>query len=95
MDSEAARARAELSDEISKWTVGWGIVGMALFPFALPFVILTGVALLPLLVPLLALGLLAGVLALPVMLFRKLGRSVARFRRSRGGRRPAEPATGI
>ena len=94
MDSEAARARAELSDEISKWTVGWGIVGMALFPFALPIVILTGVALLPLIVPLLALALLAGVLALPVMLLRKLGRSAARLRRRRGGRRPAEPSSG-
>jgi hypothetical protein len=94
MDSEAARARAELSDEISKWTVGWGVVGTALFPFALPIVILTAVALLPLLVPLLALALLAGVLALPVLLVRKLGRSVARLGRSRGGRRPGEPATG-
>jgi hypothetical protein len=93
MDSEVARARAELSDEISKWTVGWGVVGTALFPFALPIVILTAVALLPLLVPLLALALLAGALALPVILFRKLGRSVARLRRPRGGRGPAEPSS--
>jgi hypothetical protein len=93
MDSEAARTRAEVSDEISKWTVGWGVVGMALFPLALPIVILTGVALLPLLVPLLALGLLAGVLALPIMLIRKLGHSATRLRRRRGSRRPAEPSS--
>jgi hypothetical protein len=98
MDSQAARARAELSDEISKWTVGWGVVGMALFPFALPIVVLTAVALLPLLVPLLALGLLAGVVTLPIIVIRKLVRSATRLTRPHGRRGPGEtssrPATG-
>jgi membrane protein implicated in regulation of membrane protease activity len=67
-----ARRRAELTDEVSKWTVGAGIITVALFPLAIPIVVLTAVALLPLLVPLAAIGLLAGVVALPVMVVRRL-----------------------
>ncbi len=52
MDSETARARAQAADEIWKWTVGAGILVMALAPLALPILILTLVALLPLAVPL-------------------------------------------
>ena len=47
MESETARARAEVGDEIWKWTVGGGILLMALAPLALPILILTLVALLP------------------------------------------------
>jgi hypothetical protein len=93
MDAESrARSRAEVVDEVSKWSVGGGILLMALFPLALPIVILTLVALLPLAVPLIAIGLLAGVVALPVMLIRKLGPSLRRLRPSRPRRRPPEPA---
>jgi Flp pilus assembly protein TadB len=75
MDSESkASKRAEVVDEASKWSVGLGVVGVALFPLAIPFLLLTAVALLPLLVPVLALGLIAGVVALPVMLVRRLAR---------------------
>ena len=56
MDSETARARAQAADEIWKWTVGAGILVMALAPLALPILILTLVALLPLAVPLIAAG---------------------------------------
>jgi hypothetical protein len=90
MESEAARARAQAADEIWKWTVGAGILVVALAPLALPILILTLVALLPLAVPLVVLGLLAGLIAVPVMLVRKLGRSVTGPRQRR--RRPAEPA---
>jgi hypothetical protein len=86
-----ARSRAEIVDEVSKWTVGPGIIGVALFPLALPIVILTAVALLPLIVPVLAAGLLAGAVAVPIVLIRKIGRSVGRLRRPRG-RTPAEPS---
>jgi hypothetical protein len=73
MNAEStARRRAEVTDEISKWTVGAGIITVALFPLAIPIVVLTAVALLPLLVPLAAIGLLAGVIAAPVMLVRRL-----------------------
>jgi hypothetical protein len=92
MESEAARSRAEALDEIWKWTVGGGILVMALAPLALPILILTLVALLPLAAPLLALGLIAGVVALPIILVRKLGHSVNGFRQRRRRRRPAEPA---
>jgi hypothetical protein len=90
MNSEAARSRAEVADEVSKWTVGGGIVLVALFPLALPILILTAVAVLPLLVPLLAAGVVVAVIALPILLFRKLGRPLLRLRPWR--RTPGEPA---
>ena len=81
MNAEStARRRAEATDEISKWTVGAGIITVALFPLEIPIVVLTAVALLPLLVPVAAIGLLAGVIAAPVMLVRRL--------RGRPGSRP-------
>jgi hypothetical protein len=99
MDAETrARSRAESLDEIWKWTVGGGILVMALAPLALPILILTLVALLPLAAPLLVVGLLAGVIALPVLLIRKVSRSVSGFGSRRRHRRPAErspkPITG-
>jgi hypothetical protein len=90
--------RAEIVDEASKWGVGAGILLMALAPLALPILILTLVAVLPLALPLLALGLVAAVLALPVMLVRKLGSSIGRGGRARrrhdAPERSPEPATG-
>jgi hypothetical protein len=84
MESEAARARAQNLDEIWKWTVGAGILLVALAPLALPILVLTLVALLPLALPLLAVALVAAIVAVPVMLLRKLGGSV----RSSGRRQP-------
>jgi Flp pilus assembly protein TadB len=73
MNAEStARSRAEAADEIWKWTVGLGILAVALFPLAIPIVVLTAVAILPLLVPLIAIGLVAGVIAAPVMVVRRL-----------------------
>ena len=89
MESEAARARAEVVDEVSKWGVGGGILLTALAPLALPIVILTLVALLPLAVPLLAFGLIAALVALPVVLIRKAASLVSRMSPPR--RRPAQP----
>jgi hypothetical protein len=90
MNSEAARSRAEIADEISKWTVGGGIILVALFPLTLPILILTAAAVLPLLVPLLAAGLVVGVIALPILLLRRLGRALGLLRPRR--RTPGEPA---
>ena len=87
-----ARARAESLDEVWKWTVGGGILLMALAPLALPILILTLVALLPLAAPLLVLGLVAGAVALPVLLIRKARRSVSGFGSRRRRRRPTKPA---
>jgi hypothetical protein len=91
MDAETrARNRAEVVTEVSKWTVGAGILMVALAPLALPIIILTIVAILPLALPLLAIGLLVAIVALPAMLIRKLGRSVSRRRRvAEPVRRPA------
>jgi uncharacterized membrane protein YgdD (TMEM256/DUF423 family) len=85
-ESKAYRTAAVV-DEVSKWSVGLGIVGVALFPLSIPFLILTAVALLPLLAPVLALGLIAGIVALPVILTRRLGRRRSRHR----GRREEAP----
>jgi hypothetical protein len=94
MESESARTRAQDLDEIWKWTVGAGILVVALAPLALPILILTIVALLPLAVPLLAVGLLAGVIALPVTFVRKIGRSVGGSRRRRHAEPAPKPVTG-
>ena len=71
-DESTARSRAEVADEISKWTVGGGIITMAIFPLAIPILALTAIALLPLVVPALVLGLLAGFVYLPIRLTRRL-----------------------
>jgi hypothetical protein len=69
---EKARRRAEVVDEVSKWTVGAGILVVALAPLAIPILVLTGVALLPLLVPLIPIGLIAGLIYLPIRLVRSI-----------------------
>jgi hypothetical protein len=66
--------RAELIDEVSKWGVGAGILAVALAPLAIPILVLTGVALLPLLVPVIPIALIAGLAYLPVRLVRGLRR---------------------
>jgi uncharacterized membrane protein YgcG len=77
-----AMKTAEVVDEISKWTVGLGIITVALFALSLPILLLTAAALVPLAVPLLAIGLVVGVVAVPVVLVRRL----VRWIRSLGGR---------
>jgi hypothetical protein len=54
--------------------VGGGIVTIALFPLALPILILTLIAVIPFLVPVLALGLLAIIVRLPIRMLRRLRR---------------------
>jgi hypothetical protein len=79
MNAEStAPSRAEIVDELSKWTVGLGIITLALFPLAVPILVLTAVATLPLLLPALALGLLLGGVALTYLLVRGLGRLAIR-----------------
>ena len=81
MNSEAKkRERNELIQEYSKWGVGAGILTVAVAPLAIPILVLTGVALLPLLVPLVPLALIAGLVYLPV-------KAVRRFRRRRASTR--------
>jgi membrane protein implicated in regulation of membrane protease activity len=90
----SAPSRQEIVDEVSKWGVGGGILLTALAPLSLPIVILTVVALLPLVAPLLVLGLLAGLVAVPVMVVRKVSRSLRPPRRRRGQPEPAAGTAG-
>jgi hypothetical protein len=79
-------SRSEVVDEISKWTVGLGVITIALFPLAIPFLILTSVAVIPLVVPVVAIALVAAVVAVPVLLLRGLGRRLsARVSSARAG----------
>jgi hypothetical protein len=75
---------ADLADEGSAWAVGGGIVTMALFPLALPLILLTAAAALPLVLIPLALGLLAAAVALPILLVRGLWRWTSRALRPDG-----------
>jgi hypothetical protein len=82
-----ARSRAQSLDEVWKWTVGAGILVVALAPLSLPILILTVIAVLPLAVPLLAMVLLVAAVAVPVLLLRKAGRSLRLITR-----RPVQPS---
>ena len=82
----------EMVDELSKWGVGLGILVVALAPLSIPMLVLTAVALLPLAVPVIALGLIGAMIAVPILLGRRL---VVRLRawsarRASGG--PAAPS---
>jgi hypothetical protein len=68
-------------DGASALLVGAGVITMALFPLALPIIVLTAVAVLPLLLLPLALGLVVAAVALPVLCVRALWRRVRASRR--------------
>src|SRR5215216_4915758 len=72
---------AELIDEFSKWGVGAGILVVALAPLAIPILVLTGVALLPLLLPAIPIALIAGLVYLPVRIVRSVRRRRRKLRR--------------
>jgi len=85
----------DVIDEVSKWTVGLGILTLALAPLAIPILALTAVALVPLVLPLVALALAAGFVAAPIMLIRSLVRRIAARRQTTTeGRVPAAPISG-
>lgn len=67
-------SRAEIADEAYKWTVGGGIITVALFPLALPIIALTAVAVLPLLLIVLVPALLVAAVAVPILLVRRVVR---------------------
>jgi Flp pilus assembly protein TadB len=73
-DKTNAPTPTELTDTLSDWAVGGGILTVALFPLALPILALTAVALVPLLVPVLAIGLVAAIVGLPVWVVRRIRR---------------------
>ena len=94
MDSESKRSQnAEFIEEFSKWGVGAGILTVALAPLAIPILVLTGVALLPLLVPLVPIGLIAGLIYLPIRLVRSIRNRRRPLRR--GGAAEEEVLVGV
>jgi hypothetical protein len=78
---------ADLADVASAWAVGGGIITMALFPLALPILLLTAGAVIPLVLLGLAVALVVGVVAGPLLLLRR----VRRRSRFPAARRVAEP----
>src|SRR5829696_10574572 len=81
--------RAEVVDEVSKWGVGLGVVLVALFPLSIPILLLTAVALLPLAVPLIAVA----ILAVPIVLGRRLVARLIAWNARRRSAAPTGPST--
>jgi hypothetical protein len=77
---------SDLAHEVSTWAVGGGIVATALFPLAIPILALTAVAVLPLLLPVVAVGVAVALVALPVLAVR----AAVRWTRKALGRTTAE-----
>jgi hypothetical protein len=71
-------SRAEIVEEVSKWTVGGGVITLALFPLAVPILVLTAVAVLPLVLIPLAGALAAALVVVPVLLVLAMGRRAVR-----------------
>jgi hypothetical protein len=88
MSTRATRVTAaELADEAPSWAVGGGIITMALFPLALPLILLTAAAAIPLLLLGLPVALLVAVVAGSIRLLRCVRRTI----RFPAARRVAEP----
>ncbi len=63
---------SDVLEEISAWAIGGGVLTVALFPFALPILLLTVAFVLPFALAGLAIGVAVAVLAAPVLLVRRL-----------------------
>jgi hypothetical protein len=92
MNTERDYRIAEVNDEISKWTVGTGIVLTALFPLSIPILLLTAAAVLPLALLAVPLVLVGALLAAPILLIRRLIRRPPRAARIPEVRKPAAQA---
>jgi hypothetical protein len=69
---------AELVDEASNWAIGGGIVTLALFPLAIPGLIILLIGAIPLLLLAIPIGLLVALVALPILLVGGLVRRLKR-----------------
>jgi hypothetical protein len=76
----------DLVEEAAAWALGGGVLTCALFPFALPILLLTMAFVLPFALAGLAIALALAVVAAPILLVR-------RFARRWIGAPPARPAT--
>ena len=72
------RSLLDLLEEVTSGLVGAGLILFVLFPFAIPIILLTVVALLPVLVVGVVFGLLAAVVAAPFLLVRRIWRALRR-----------------
>jgi len=63
---------SDLVEEASAWALGGGVLTFALFPFALPILLLTVVLVLPFALAGLAIALVVAVVAAPILLVRRL-----------------------
>jgi hypothetical protein len=73
-ETDHAPTTAELAEYGLAASTGLGILILALAPLAIPFLVLTAVFALPLLLPVIALGLIGAIIAAPVLLVRRLAR---------------------
>lgn len=77
----------DVVEEASAWALGGGVLTFALFPFALPILLLTVAFVLPFALAGLAIALVLSVVAAPILLVRRLWSA-----RDRGAP-PPRPAT--
>jgi hypothetical protein len=63
---------SDLFEEASAWALGGGVLTFALFPFALPILLLTVAFVLPFALAGLAIALVVAVIAAPILLVRRL-----------------------
>src|SRR5262249_21107375 len=84
MNAQQQITNREAFEELSKWAVGLGIIGVALFPLSIPILVLTAVALAPL-------ALVLAPFALPAVPFALVRRAL-RARRRGSSSPPSEPA---
>jgi hypothetical protein len=79
--ADGAPSAGDFGSELSAWLVGGGIITMALFPLALPLILLLAIGAIPLLLVPLAGGLVVALVAVPVLLVRGLRRAFRARRR--------------
>jgi len=65
---------SDVIEEASAWALGGGVLTLALFPFALPILLLTVAFVLPFALA----GLVVGVVAAPILLVRRLRSAMGR-----------------
>jgi len=79
---------AELVDEASNWAVGGGVITLALFPLAIPGLIILLIGAIPLLLLAVPVGLLVALVVLPMLVVRGLVRRLRRALRTAGAPTP-------
>lgn len=68
----------DVVEEASVWALGGGLLTFALFPFALPILLLTAAFVLPFVLAGLAIALVLSVVAAPILLVRRLRSAIDR-----------------